>query len=169
MDYMGPVRLKDVEEAQDKIISIIRYLEERGEIIIARGEDEMVYGKCPKPEFRWEDLLTINDDDIKRIIAKADYQTLLISLKLASPKIINKFTKSFGFFKRLIFKRDIQRLNTSIDAITYAQHEIITIYLYPPSPEDTEDEDDLDLDLEAETETDDELETETKTTETTNG
>ncbi|MDR1985934.1 MAG: flagellar motor switch protein FliG [Treponema sp.] len=43
MDYMGPVRLKDVEEAQQKIVSIIRRLEESGEIVIARaGEDELV-------------------------------------------------------------------------------------------------------------------------------
>lgn len=37
MEYMGPVRLKDVEEAQMRIVSIIRRLEETGEIIIARG------------------------------------------------------------------------------------------------------------------------------------
>ena len=43
MDYMGPVRLKDVEEAQQKIVSIIRKLEEQGEIVVARaGEDELV-------------------------------------------------------------------------------------------------------------------------------
>jgi len=37
MEYMGPVRLRDVEEAQMRIVSIIRRLEEIGEIIIARG------------------------------------------------------------------------------------------------------------------------------------
>src|SRR5699024_9042975 len=37
MEYMGPVRLKDVEEAQTRIVSVIRRLEETGEIIIARG------------------------------------------------------------------------------------------------------------------------------------
>lgn len=43
MDYMGPIRLKDVEEAQQKIVSIIRKLEEQGEIVVARaGEEEMV-------------------------------------------------------------------------------------------------------------------------------
>lgn len=43
MEYMGPVRLKDVEEAQQKIVSIIRHLEDNGEIVIARsGEDELV-------------------------------------------------------------------------------------------------------------------------------
>ncbi|MDR3334673.1 MAG: flagellar motor switch protein FliG [Treponema sp.] len=43
MEYMGPVRLKDVEEAQQKIVAIIRRLEDAGEIVIARaGEDELV-------------------------------------------------------------------------------------------------------------------------------
>jgi flagellar motor switch protein FliG len=37
MEYMGPVRLRDVEEAQTRIVSTIRRLEESGEIIIARG------------------------------------------------------------------------------------------------------------------------------------
>ncbi|HJF31074.1 MAG TPA: flagellar motor switch protein FliG [Sporosarcina psychrophila] len=37
MEVMGPVRLKDVEEAQSRIVGIIRRLEETGEIIIARG------------------------------------------------------------------------------------------------------------------------------------
>jgi len=43
MEFMGPIRLKDVEEAQQKIVNIIRKLEEEGEIIVARaGEDELV-------------------------------------------------------------------------------------------------------------------------------
>ncbi|KIL44884.1 flagellar motor switch protein FliG [Jeotgalibacillus soli] len=37
MEYMGPVRLRDVEEAQSRIVAIIRRLEEAGEIIVARG------------------------------------------------------------------------------------------------------------------------------------
>ncbi|GHU21398.1 flagellar motor switch protein FliG [Spirochaetia bacterium] len=43
MEFMGPVRLKDVEEAQQRIVSIIRKLEDQGTIVIARaGEDELV-------------------------------------------------------------------------------------------------------------------------------
>lgn len=43
MGYMGPVRLRDVEEAQQKIVNIIRQLEDSGEIIISRGkEDELI-------------------------------------------------------------------------------------------------------------------------------
>lgn len=43
MDFMGPVRLRDVEESQQKIVSVIRRLEEAGEIIISRGGgDEII-------------------------------------------------------------------------------------------------------------------------------
>lgn len=37
MEFMGPVRLRDVEEAQTRIVATIRRLEESGEIIISRG------------------------------------------------------------------------------------------------------------------------------------
>ena len=40
MEFMGPVRLKDVEDAQQKIVNIIRKLEDAGEIVISRG------GRC---------------------------------------------------------------------------------------------------------------------------
>lgn len=43
MEYMGPVRMKDVEEAQQKIVEIIRKLEDAAEIVISRGGgDELV-------------------------------------------------------------------------------------------------------------------------------
>ena len=37
MEFLGPVRLRDVEEAQQRIVAQIRRLEETGEIVIARG------------------------------------------------------------------------------------------------------------------------------------
>ena len=43
MEFMGPVRMKDVEEAQQKIVGVIRRLEDAGEIVISRGGgDEIV-------------------------------------------------------------------------------------------------------------------------------
>jgi len=42
MEYMGPVRLRDVEEAQQKIVNIIRKLEEAGEIVIAGSGEDIV-------------------------------------------------------------------------------------------------------------------------------
>jgi len=40
MEFMGPVRLRAVEESQQKIVTIIRRLEESGEIVVARGGGE---------------------------------------------------------------------------------------------------------------------------------
>ena len=43
MEFMGPVRMKDVEEAQQKIVGVIRKLEDAAEIVISRGGgDEIV-------------------------------------------------------------------------------------------------------------------------------
>ena len=44
MEFMGPVRMKDVEEAQQKIVNIIRKLEDSGEIVISRGGGDEIIG-----------------------------------------------------------------------------------------------------------------------------
>ncbi|MFW6336491.1 MAG: FliG C-terminal domain-containing protein, partial [Phycisphaeraceae bacterium] len=44
MQYMGPVRLSDVEAAQQRIVDVVRRLEDAGEIIISGrgGDKEMI-------------------------------------------------------------------------------------------------------------------------------
>ena len=43
MAYMGPVRMRDVDQAQQRIVAVVKKLEAKGEIIIARpGEEEMI-------------------------------------------------------------------------------------------------------------------------------
>lgn len=42
MEFLGPVRLMDVEKAQQKVVSLIRRLEEAGEIQIARGGEDAI-------------------------------------------------------------------------------------------------------------------------------
>ncbi len=42
MELMGPSRLKDVEAAQTNIVTIVRRLEEAGEIVIGGGDDDLV-------------------------------------------------------------------------------------------------------------------------------
>jgi len=37
MEYMGPVRLRDVEEAQQHIVDVIRRLEESGQVVVVGG------------------------------------------------------------------------------------------------------------------------------------
>ena len=43
IEFMGPVKIRDVEEAQQKVVNVIRSLEDKGEIVVARGKgDEMI-------------------------------------------------------------------------------------------------------------------------------
>ena len=42
MEFMGPVRLRNVEEAQQRIVGVIRRLEEQGEIVVSRGGGDEV-------------------------------------------------------------------------------------------------------------------------------
>ena len=43
IEFMGPVKIRDVEEAQQKVVNVIRALEDKGEIVISRGQgDEMI-------------------------------------------------------------------------------------------------------------------------------
>lgn len=42
IQFMGPVRLSTVEEAQHKIVGLIRRLEEAGEIVIGRGDQDSI-------------------------------------------------------------------------------------------------------------------------------
>ncbi|WP_315114343.1 flagellar motor switch protein FliG [uncultured Clostridium sp.] len=42
MEFLGPVRIMDVEKAQQKIVSIIRRLDEAGEIVISRGGEDAI-------------------------------------------------------------------------------------------------------------------------------
>ncbi len=42
MEYAGPVRLKDVETAQQNILDMVRKLEELGEIQLTKGGEDFV-------------------------------------------------------------------------------------------------------------------------------
>lgn len=42
VESMGPVRLREVEEAQQRIVSVVRKLDETGEIIISRGGEDAI-------------------------------------------------------------------------------------------------------------------------------
>src|SRR5699024_1555869 len=44
MEYMGPVRAREVQEVQSRIVGIIRMLEQNGEIVVARdgAGDELI-------------------------------------------------------------------------------------------------------------------------------
>jgi len=40
IEFMGPVKIRDVEEAQQKVVNVIRQLEEKGDIVVSRGKGE---------------------------------------------------------------------------------------------------------------------------------
>jgi flagellar motor switch protein FliG len=42
MEYLGPIRKKDVEKSQEKILDILRHLEETGEIVISHSQGEII-------------------------------------------------------------------------------------------------------------------------------
>ena len=43
IEFMGPVKIRDVEEAQQKVVNVIRVLEDKGDIVVSRGQgDEMI-------------------------------------------------------------------------------------------------------------------------------
>jgi len=134
-EYMGPIRMKDVDEAQQKIVSIIRHLEDCGEIAIARtGEDEIVsYDKNESPDeiFRWDDIDSFSKSDMDRIVARLDFVTLAIALKLSCRSIVNKFKNSLSFGQRLYLKVVGWKLkNISIDDVMAERNKIMSIFSY---------------------------------------
>lgn len=42
VQLLGPTRLSQVEAAQQAVVKVVRQLEQAGEIVIARGDDELV-------------------------------------------------------------------------------------------------------------------------------
>ncbi len=42
IEFMGPVRIRDVEESQQKVVNVIRRLEDNGDIVISRGKGDEV-------------------------------------------------------------------------------------------------------------------------------
>jgi len=154
MDYMGPVRLIEVEEAQQKIISIIRHLEDTGEIVVPRSRDDEIVDtrvlddkieteEHEKPVNGWDKILSLKNNEIERLLTKVNRKTLATALALPCPDIFNKLTSSMGIFKRNKLKQTIRKLKgLSVNDVVNAQNEIITIINNLSSYED----DDLNLD-----------------------
>lgn len=42
IQFLHNIRMRDMEEAQQKIVGVIRQLEEAGEIVIAKGEEDEI-------------------------------------------------------------------------------------------------------------------------------
>jgi len=133
MEYMGPVRLKDVEEAQQKIVSIIRHLEDTGEIVIARaGEDELVSASKEEMKYEYDDLDDVvveSDDLIKKAVATLDEQTLVVALKLCSRAVYRKLTNSMNLWKRCRLMKKIVFTDASLFDVTAAQKNVMSVIM----------------------------------------
>jgi len=127
MDYMGPVRLREVEYAQQKLLSIIRHLEDAGEIVVPRAGEEVLVAEYIKPEFGWDDILSLKANEVEKLLAEVDHHTLAIALTLTRLDIINKLTKPMGFFKRFRLKQAMRKLkDLSVHDVASAQNDIIS-------------------------------------------
>jgi flagellar motor switch protein FliG len=141
IDDSGSLRLKDVEESQKNIVSIIRRLEDAGEIVIDHtGENELVAGKPIKSKSRWDYILPkLSSTEKDLLIKKVEYKTLVTAFKLTRRDVFEKYIKTMKFFERLKLKRDICRLkDVGVDDVVEAQNEIMTIVRELVSSESTE-------------------------------
>jgi len=141
MEYMGPVRLKDVEEVQQKIVSIIRHLEDMGEIVVSRVGEEVLVGGDVEPEFRWDSISSLGFN-VEKVLAEVDHQTLAIALTVTRLDIFKRLTKPMSLAKRIKLKRTMWKLkNLSVEDVADAQNEIISIVQKSILSKNTESED----------------------------
>jgi|GEM_PF-2084916 len=118
MEYMGPVRLSDVEEAQSKIIAICRHLEETGEIIIARaGDDVLVDDKKynektskENKELPFDSMIYLLAYRKKDIYEKINNKSLAIALFGADEYQRKLVFKNLSFIKKLEVKKMLKNL-----------------------------------------------------------
>jgi flagellar motor switch protein FliG len=130
MENMGSIGLNDVEESQQNIVSIIRHLENTGEIVIARaGEGELVVGKPSKSKFSWNNIFSKLSYNEKNLLLKSvKYKTLVTALKLPHRDVFRELTEPMGFFKRIKLKLDIYILKDfSANDVVDAQDKIKAI------------------------------------------
>jgi len=119
MEYMGPIRLSDAEEAQSKIVSIIRYLEETGELIVARaGDDILVDGGISgeqasneKQKLPYESMTYLLLYSKKEIFENLDDNTLAVSLFGADKSQKETVYKKLKFDKIIKVKKILKSLN----------------------------------------------------------
>jgi len=134
MEYMGPIRLSDVEDAQSKIVSIIRYLEETGEIIVARaGDDFLVDGgisgeKASIDELPYDTMTYLLLYSKKEIFENLDDDTLAVSLFGADKYQKEMVYKKLKFNKKMKVKIILKTLNEIwVDEVRDAQITITDI------------------------------------------
>jgi flagellar motor switch protein FliG len=142
MEYMGPVRLTDVEVCQQKIVSIIRHLEDTGEIVITRAGDEILVEETAGIKTRLTFAEAISKADDVSILYEIEYRTLVTALQLSPSWMYEKLSKSMPFFKRCKFRRDIRKRPVLFEDVENAREHIITVLSGSPEIPGAGDKDD---------------------------
>jgi len=127
MDFMGPIRLIDVEERQQNIVSIIRHLEDMGEIVITRAGDELLVEETASPKTRLTFDEAISKADDVSILYEIEYRTLVTALHLSPAWMYDKLSKAMPLFKRCKFKRDITKRSVLFEDVENAREHIISV------------------------------------------
>jgi hypothetical protein len=129
MEYMGPIREKDRDEAQLKILTIIRHLEDCGEILVPKpGQDCYVEESQVNPSYKEKDFNLISgfsDDHVlsalnylnnaHEAIQSGDFDLDYIqsarykSLICSPPLLFNKLTLDKNWFEKWKIKRRIKK------------------------------------------------------------
>jgi len=118
MEYIGPVRLKDVEEAQSKIIAIIRHLEDTGEIVPVSADDVFIVDEKKSEKqtsdidqkLPYETMAYLFAYSKKDVFERIDNDTLAISLYGADKFLKEMVFKNLNFSKKQKVKGIIKKL-----------------------------------------------------------
>ena len=116
MEYMGPVRLTDAEDAQEKIIKVIRKLEDTGEIQVSRyhgvyHEEEVINGEVSHNNINYltspADVLEVSDSFIKKLISIVGVRFLasVFHGEENEEAIFKKIHKNLPFYMKRSFAR----------------------------------------------------------------
>ena len=110
MEYMGPILQTDAEEAQEKIVCIIKRLESEGEIVISKHhEDHLIDNgiSCGRVEhlMSLDDILGVSDSFIKKLISIFGVRFLAATFRSEENeyKIFEKLKKNMTFFQKRSF------------------------------------------------------------------
>ena len=133
MDYMGPVRLRDIEEAQQKIVSIVRHLDDIGEIVIVRsGEDELIDSEPFYQKEKTERLLPLEYNQYllnksnKSVLNDTDDGTIALAVYGISRNTRKYILSHLNFIRRFKINRLLGELKQVwMDKVNNAQNEII--------------------------------------------
>ena len=112
MEFMGPIRLTDAEEAQEKIIQIIKHLESTGEIVISKHHEEEltnveVSSKKINHLISLTDILEVSDSFIKKLISilGARFLASVFNGEENEKEIFKKFYSNVPFLKKRSFSK----------------------------------------------------------------